>query len=218
MARSGLRFVPLLGVLFVVVVIVGFLVSGETPDSDAAGGAIRGDYDDEGKHQTSAFLVAISGVPLLFFAGYWRAVLKDMHPSGRITANVALAGATVIATGLAVAAIIHSALAEAAQKSQVQDPALQALNALDNWSFYPLSIGFATFMLASGLALLRGRPFLPAWVGWAAVVLGVLQLVPLVGFFAALASLVWVIVVSLMLFARWEAVEGLRGRGDPSLT
>jgi hypothetical protein len=221
MARSNLRFVPLLGVLFVLLVVVGFIVGGETPDIDSAGATIRGEYDNEGKHQTAAFLVAISGIPLLFFASHLRAALKDMHASGRITANVALVGATVAAAGLAVMAVIHSALAEAAQKSQVQDGALQALNALDSWSFYPLAIGLAAFMLASGLALVRGRRFLPNWVGWAAVVLGVLSLIPIVGFFAAILSLVWILVVSVMLFARWESIERLRGEGAagaPSLT
>jgi hypothetical protein len=218
MARPGLRFVPLLGALFVVLVVVGFLVAGDTPDIDSAAPEIRGDYDDEAKHQISAYLVALGGASLLFFAGYWRSVLRDLHPSGRTTANVALAGAVVTATGLAVSSVIHAALAEAAQKSQVSDPALQALNALDGWSFYPFAIGLAVFTLASGVALVRGRAFLPSWLGWAGVVLGVLELIPIVGFFAALAGAIWVLVISLMLFARWEAVEGLRGDavGAPS--
>ena len=218
MARPGLRFVPLLGALFVVLVVVGFLVAGDTPDIDSAGPGIRADYDNEGKHQASAYLVALSGVALLFFAGYWRSVLRDLHPAGRTTANVALAGAVVTATGLAVSALIHAALAEAANKSQVTDPALQALNALDGWSFYPFAIGLAAFTLASGVALVRGRTFFPPWLGWAGVVLGVLGLIPIVGFFAALGTAIWLLVISLMLFARWEAIESLRGAavGAPS--
>jgi hypothetical protein len=218
MSRPGLRFVPLLGALFVVLVVVGFLVAGDTPDIDSAAPAIRGDYDNEGKHQVSAFLVALSAISLLFFGGYWRAVLRDLHPSGRTTANVALVGAGVAAAGLGVSSLIHAALAEAAQKSQVADPTLQALNALDNWSFYPFAVGLTAFVLASGVALVRGRRFFPPWLGWAGVVLGVLQLIPFTGFFAALATAVWILVISLMLFARWEAVESLRGAavGAPS--
>jgi hypothetical protein len=39
-------------------------------------------------------------------------------------------------------------------------------------------------------------------------------MIPIVGFFAAVLSLIWVLVVSVMLFARWDAIEGLRGGGN----
>ena len=209
MTRPELRFVPLLGALFVVLVAAGLLVAGETPDHHAVGAEIRDDYDSETRHQIAAFLVALGAVPLLFFAGYLRAVLARLHPSGRVSANVALAGAVVTATGLAVQALVHAALAEAAQTPEFADEGLQALNALDTWSFYPLAIGLATFVLASGLALLRGRRVAPPALGWTAVVLGVLTLVPVVGIFASALAGIWIAVAGLVLFARAEAVDRL---------
>ncbi|HSI79825.1 MAG TPA: hypothetical protein VK919_04150 [Solirubrobacterales bacterium] len=205
----GLRFVPLLGALWVVLVVAGYLVAGDTPDHHALGGEIRESYDSETQHQIAAFLVALGAVPLLFFAGYFRAVLRRLHPSGRLSANVAMAGAVVAATGLAVQALIHAALAEAAQTSEFSDEALQSLNALDGWSFYPYVIGLSAFVLASGVALVRGRRFFAPFLGWAAVVLGVLALVPLVGFFAAILSASWVLIISVTLFARFDAVDRL---------
>jgi hypothetical protein len=214
MSRPGLRFVPLLGALFVLLVVIGFLVAGDTPNVNATGAKVRSDYDSEAQHQISAYLVALGAVSFLFFGAYWRTVLRTLHRSGRTTALAALAGAITAATGLGVSSLIHSALAEAAQKSQVSDQALQALNALDNWSFYPFAVGLGVFVLASGIALLRGRPFLPSWMGWVAVVLGVVSLIPFVGFVGALATGIWLIVLSLMLFARWDAVEGLLAERD----
>jgi hypothetical protein len=213
--------VPLFGVLFVVLVVAGYLVAGDTPNHHALGPEIRDDYDNETQHQIAAFLVALGAVPLLFFAGYVRAVLNRVHPSGRLSANVALAGAVVAATGLAVQSLIHAALAEAAQTPAFSDEALQSLNALDGWSFYPLVIGLSTFLLASGVALLRGHRFFPPFLAWAAVVLGVLALVPIVGFFAAILSGIWIVVISLMLFARSEAVDRLwadAGQAQPPRT
>ena len=221
MARPELRFVPLLGALFVVLVVLGYLVVGDTPDHHALGSEIRDDYDNETKHQIAAFLVALGAVPLLFFAGYFRAVLKRLQPTGRLSANVALAGAVVAATGLAVQSLIHAALAEAAQTPEFSDEALQSLNALDGWSFYPLVIGLSIFVLASGVALVRGRRFFSPFLAWAAVVLGVLALVPIVGFFAAILSGIWVVIISLMLFARSEAVDRLwddAGQAQPPHT
>ena len=209
----GDRFAPLLGVLFVVLVALGYLVAGDTPGHHATGSEIRNDYDNETQHQIAAFLVALGAVPLLFFAAYFGAVMRRLHPSGRLSANAAAAGAVVAATGLAVQSLFHAALAEAAQASEVSDQALQALNALDGWSFYPLAIGFSTFLLASGVALVRGRRFFAPFLAWAAVVLGVVGLVPVVGFFTAIVSGIWVVTISVMLFARSEAVERLWGDG-----
>jgi len=207
MQRPGLRFVPLLGVAFVVLVVVGFLVAGDTPDVKALGAKVRSDYDDETKHQVSAYLVALGAVAFLFFGSYWRSLLGRLHPTSRTSARAAQAGVIVAATGLGVSSLIHSALAEGANKVSFSDPALQALNALDNWSFYPFALGFSTFALASGVALLRGRRLFPSWIAWTAVVLGLLGLTPIAGFFAALALAVWVIVVSLMAFSRFDALE-----------
>src|ERR687897_506693 len=220
-ARPELRFVPLLGALFVVLVAVRYIVAGDSPSHHALGPEIRDDYDSETQHQIAAFLVALGAVPLLFFAGYLRAVLRRLHPSGRLSANVAVTGAVVVATGLAVQSLIHAALAEAAQTSEFSDQALQALNALDGWSFYPFVIGLSTFVLASGVALVRDRRFFAPFVAWAAVVLGVLALVPIVGFFAAILSGIWVVIVSVMLFVRSEAVDRLwddAGQAQPPHT
>jgi hypothetical protein len=206
MAKPELRFVSLLGALFVVLVVAGSIGAGDTPNHHAPGPEIRDAYDNETTHQIAAFLVAIAAVPLLFFAGYWRAVLKRLHPSGRLSADVALAGAVVAATGLAVQSLIRAALAEAAQTSEFSDQALQSLNALDGWSFYPFAIGLSTFVLASGLALVREGHFAP-WLGWAAVVVGVLGLVPIVGLFAVLLSGIWVLIISVTLFTRSDSVD-----------
>ena len=59
------------------------------------------------------------------------------------------------------------------------------------------------------MALLRGRHFFTPFLAWAALALGVLGLVPIVGFFATTLSAIWVVIISLILFARSEAVDRL---------
>jgi hypothetical protein len=152
MASPDHRFVPLLGALFVALVAVGYLVVGDTPSHHAAGAEIRDAYDSETMHQIGAFLGALGAVPLLFFAGHFRAVLRRLHPSGRLSADVALAGAVVVATGLTVQSLVHAALAEASQTPEFSDQALQALNVLDGWSLYPVTNGISAVLLASGVA------------------------------------------------------------------
>lgn len=223
MRRREFRFVPLFGVLFIVVVGVGLVMSGDTPSHHALGAEIRDAYDNETQHQIAAFLIALAAIPLLVFAGHFRAVLKPLDRSGQLAANLELVGAVVAATGLCVQALIHAALAEAAQTPELSDEALQSLNALDGWSFYPFSIGFSTMLLASGAALTRRRDLFAPMLAWAAVALGLLVLVPIVGFFAAILAGIWVITISLTLFARADAVERMwdettRAQPTPTLT
>lgn len=207
MERPEHRFAPLLGALFVALVAAAYLIAGDTPGHHATGPEIRDRYNSEAPHQIAAFLGAVAAVPLLFFAGWVRAVLERLHPAGRVSANVAVAGAAVAATGLAVQSLVHAALAEAAQATEFSDQALQALNALDGWSFYPFLIGFSTLLMATGMALLRGRqPFAPA-LAWTALVLGALLLVPIIGLFAVIAAAAWVVAFSLMLFARPQPMD-----------
>ena len=201
------RATPLLGLLFVVLVAAGFIIAGDSASHHALGSEIRDVYDNETQHQTAAFLVAVAAVPLLFFAGWLRVVLTDAGPRQRVLPDVALAGAGVAATGLAVQSLIHATLAEAAGTSEFPDAALQSLNALDGWSFYPFAIGAATFLLAAGAGLVGARPSVAPLLGWPAVILGVLTLVPIVGLFAAPLAAIWVAITSIVLFTRGASLE-----------
>ena len=64
MARPELRFVPLLGAMFAVLVAVAYVVAGDTPSHHAQGGEIRNANDRETRHQIAAFLGALAAVRL----------------------------------------------------------------------------------------------------------------------------------------------------------
>ena len=61
MARPELRFVPLLGALFVVLVAVGYLVAGDTPDHHARGPEIRESPDVSVGRVSVGFTVGVVG-------------------------------------------------------------------------------------------------------------------------------------------------------------
>jgi hypothetical protein len=202
---SWFKYAPLLGLLFVALVAAGFIIGGDTPGTDGTVLEIKDKYDDEARQIIAAFIVALGAVALLFFASHLRGALRIVEPVGRMP-NVAFAGAIVAATGFLFAAGMHGGLAEAANEKEVSGQALQALNVLDNWSWMPFAFGTATMVLASGIAIVRGGGQLPRWLGWVAVALGILFGTP-VGFFSFLLSGVWVAVVSILLYTRWEALH-----------
>ena len=155
--------------------------------------------------------VVIAAALLLFFAGYLRKVLRAAEGEGGMLPAVALAGATVMAVGAAIDAMISFALAEAAD--DIEPTAVQALQALWDNDLPPLALGAAVFLLASGLSIaLYGA--LPRWLGWVAILLGVVGLTP-VGFVGFLGGALWILIVSVMLTVRARALTQPPPPGAP---
>ena len=192
------RFVPLTGVVFVALLVATFIVSGSTPGSDESGAKVISFYKDhKNAQQASNALGAIAVVFLIFFAGFLRGYLIRSTRAAALAA-CGFGGAVLIGVGGAIFSSIGFALADVPDK--LNPAAAQALNVLSNDFFFPLAAGASVFMIANGLAAVRSG-LLPLWLGWIAVVLGVVSVTP-VGFFAFLAVMLWVLIVSILLFIR----------------
>ena len=190
---------PLTGVLFVVLVIVGGAIQGEPPDIDKNVQAIVDHYsDDKDSIRIGTLLIAWGLVAWLFFAGVVRRVLRAAEGDGHTLSLVAFGGAVILATGGAIDGTISFALAE--NSDDIEPAGVQALAALWENDFLPFVLGIGTFMLATGLSIVR-HGALPKWLGWAAIVLGVVAVTP-IGFVAFLAGGLWVIAASVILTLR----------------
>jgi hypothetical protein len=194
---------PLTGVAFIAVLIIGFLVVGEPPDVKDPPQKIIDHYvDNKDSVQIGVLLQMVAAALLLFFVGYLRKVLRAAPGEGGMLPAVALAGATVMATGAAIDGTISFVLAESVD--DIQPAAVQALQAIWDNDWPPIALGASVLLLASGLSIaLYGS--LPRWLGWVAVVLGVVGLTP-IGFAAFLGGAVWILIVSVLLTLRARAV------------
>jgi hypothetical protein len=208
MERSNKEWlVPLTGVAFVVVLIAGFAVGGEPPEaSDGAEEVVEFYDDNKGQVQGGAGLTVIAGTLLIFFAGYLRKVLRAAEGEGHMLSLVAFVGAGIVATGFAIDATLSYAMAEAAE--DVEPVAVLSLQALWDNDFFPLALGVQVLLLASGISIVR-HGALAAWLGWVAIVFGVIAVTP-IGFVSAMFAALWIAVVSIMLTMR------ARGEGRPA--
>jgi hypothetical protein len=186
---------PLTGILFVVLVIVAFAVSGETPDvNDSPQSVVSFYVDNDSEQQISASVLALGCVAFLFFLSALRRALRAVAGDEGELSTVALLGGLMIVVGASLFAGIGFTLGDAADNLPVE--AVLTLNALNSDLFFPIAVGTAVFNLGLALAVLR-HGGLPRPLGWLALVIGIVGLTP-GGFFAFLATgvvIVWASVV-----------------------
>lgn len=190
---------PLTGVAFLLVLIGSFALGGEPPGADEGASEVVEFYaDNKDSVQFGAALAGVAGTLLIFFFAYVRKVLREAEGESGILSLVAFIGAVIIAVGAAIDATLSFAMAEAAD--DVDPGAVLALQALWDNDFMPLALGTQVLLLASGLSIVR-HGALPKWLGWVAIVFGVVAITP-IGFVSAMVAALWTAVVSILLSMR----------------
>jgi hypothetical protein len=199
MKRSKEWLVPLIGVLFIVVAVVAFAIGGEPPEAKEGGQKIIDHYvDNKDSIQISSLLVGIAAVLLVFFFGYLRKVLHAAEGERGMLSILVLVGAAIVATGIAIDATLAFALSEAAD--DIDPAAAQAIEAIWDNDFLPLMVGTTVILFATGISVVR-HGALPKWLGWVAILLGVVGVTP-IGFAAFLGLGIWILIVSVILSLR----------------
>ncbi|MCW2620819.1 MAG: rane protein [Frankiales bacterium] len=188
---------PLTGVGFVIVAIIGFAISGQPPSADnhSPQEIVNHYVDNKDSIQAGALVLMIALLLLLYFGSYLHKVLRRGAGETGMLSRAAFAGIVIFAVGAAVDMTLLFAMSEAAGK--VDPVAVQALQAFWDNDFMPLALGIDLFILSCGLSIVLHRS-MPVWMGWAALVIGVVGLTPL-GFLAFLGAGVWIVVASVLL-------------------
>jgi hypothetical protein len=126
-----------------------------------------------------------------------------------LSALVLVSGA-LMGLGLVIFAGLNFTLTDLANSDHldgISPGTLQSLNALNSDFFFPAVIGTVVFLISAGLAILRSGA-LARWMGWVALVLGILAVVPFAGFFAFVLSGLWIVVAAVMLLQSGRTAAG----------
>jgi hypothetical protein len=197
------KLAPLTGVLFAVLVVAAvFSNSSETPQATAGVGKVVAYYGTHRSEvETSNILFALAFLVLVLFAGALRSYLRRTPATEGLGAlvlagGILMSGAAIMGTGL------EYGLAHNLHHLSPQEA--HTLNFLSQELFLPILAGAFVLAVCSGLAILRGAA-LPKWLGWVAIVLGIVVLVPPASFPALLGFVIWSIVVSILMYRRTGA-------------
>ena len=182
---------PLTGLVFIVLVIVGFIVQGEPPEaSDDLQDIVSFYKDDKDSIEAGVFILALGTVFFVFFANYLRTVFRETSLSATI-----LVGAAIFAVAGGIDGMILVGTAEAID--DLEPASVQTLQALWDNDFVPFAIGITVFLVSIGVCILR-TAVLPHWLGWIVLVLALLSVTP-IGFIAFPGSGLLVLVLSIWL-------------------
>jgi hypothetical protein len=206
------RFAPLTGVLFVVVMLIGMLVSHTSPNANASGQRVLAFYTaHKSGQETSDIVLGFALMAFLFFVASLYGYLRR-SPTVRTVSLLGFGGALLFAVGFALFGGIDYSLAYASHT--LSPDAAKALNVLDNQLFLPNTVGLFVFAIATAIAIVRSG-LLPAWLGWVVLVFGIATGTP--AFFPGLIGLlVWALVVSVLIYRRAERRMGAEALPEPA--
>jgi hypothetical protein len=198
------RLAPLSGLVFVGLLLVAFFALPSSPDSKASAAKAVSFFT---AHRHSQFAVAFLVWYAVIFGAALRSYLRSRGGSDMLI-NLSLIGMGFFAVAFSVAAGLLYAAADVPAK--ISPSAEQALNVLQNDVFPPIFVGIALFMLGAGLAVVRAaaKP-LPTWLGWVALLIALVAVLPPISWFSVFGLLGWSLIVSILIYMR-EGEPGLK--------
>jgi hypothetical protein len=192
--------VPLTGIAFIVLLVVSFFVAGEPKDATHPPNEVAQWYiDNKDSAQIGAFIGTVAAALVIFFGAYLRKVLAAAEGEPSMLPILVLIGLSIVAVGGAIDNMLLFATAERAD--DIPATSVQTIQAIWDNDFLPLFLGVLVFNWAVGISVLRSGA-LPKWMGWAAIVFGVISLAGPLGFAGTLGAALWILVASILLSLR----------------
>lgn len=207
------RFSPFTGIAAVLLWLLGVIVlesAGSAPGEDATAADFVRYYDEDGGTILGAGTTfAIGSLFFLWFVGTLRAALHAAEGGYGRMAGIAYAGG--LATGIFSLCMMAPDIAGAIQyevdDETLEPAAAQALGSLPDGFFVLAEYSAALFLVAVALVALRTR-VLPAWLAWISLVVGVLMLIPPIGWAGLIFAFpLWIVLVSVLLGTRRAPAE-----------
>ena len=170
------RTAPLAGIPAVMLIVAGAIAAGDTPKPDAPVDELVSFYTEHDTGQVASGVLLSLGA--IFFLVFSAALIDSIRRAGansRTASALCLGGGVLFAGGLALAAGLGVFIGDVAR--DLDPSALQALHELSLVVVFPWTVGACAFLLGAGTAVPQTR-VLARWLGWLAVVLGVVAAIP----------------------------------------
>jgi hypothetical protein len=186
------------GPLYAVLLLASDFAFGDQPGEKASAAQVVRYFDGHrGRTMTEAFVAPALAALLVLFAGELRSRARARTAGAGPT--IMFGGAVLVAAGALIGAMLDLALVSSAQHHQPQ--VAQTLNVVSNADWLPFIGGLAVFLVGAGITVLR-TGLLPGWLGWVALVAGLVSLGGPGGISGYFVMPTWIIVAGALLGLR----------------
>jgi hypothetical protein len=211
MGTRSTRIAALSGVVFVVLLAVGFVLGSGSPSTSSSATKVQSYFvTHKGRIGGAGLLTMLAVLFGMFFFGYLRAYFRSQHGAEWL-ATVFFGGAIIFAVSGTLGAGFD--LAAADHPAALSASSLQLLNILQsNVGYTAICAGLAVMYFAAGFVIYKTK-LLPGWLAWVSWLLGLLSATFFLGFIAFIGTALWSLYVSLTLAARNPALEAVGGAG-----
>ena len=219
MRRSRLDLLaPLTGVVAMIMMMIGLaMASTYEPPYPPLAEQITGHFSDNaGRVSLGSTIGALSAFFLILFASVVHSELRKREESSGTWSTAAFGGGVAAA---ATVVISFTAVVAATQRTGAAG-GIDAVGAITLYDLYSqlitlaFPIALAVFIGATAVVSLRTAVF-PAWFGWSSALVALGLLTPL-AYFAGFFAIVWILMVSIWLYARGRSPEEETAAGDDS--
>jgi hypothetical protein len=189
------RWGPICGVVFVVLLVVSSFIY-SAPSTGKSPQYLLNWYSQSSHRRDVSLSTVIADVGVVFGL-FWFGYLRERFSRSDVGARLApifLAGVVLFAGGGLVFSGAQFALGDNPKK---MDPATaQTLNFLaTDIGAAGILVGLSVLLSAAGFIIFQSR-VLPRWLAWVSFVLAVVALAGPIGFFAFLATGIWILIVA----------------------
>jgi hypothetical protein len=181
-----------------------------TPDVNASSAKVISVYArHRGALKAQAYFLGYAAIFLVCFFGVLTHRLR--RAGAEALSTVALAGSVVLGVAMAIGAATN--LMGTHKSVTLTTSTAQTINLINNDIFIvALVVGLVVMMIPAGIAVLATKA-LPAWMGWVAIVAGVVAATGPLAWFALIATGLWSLVAAIMLYRRRDAVSSPMATG-----
>jgi hypothetical protein len=207
--RSGLRWGGISGIVFVVLFVVAFLMTTDTPDGNASNREWLKYFRDSGNRRMQvigALMFAVALLGFLLFLGVLRERIRNASAGGEWIATTAFASGIVFVAMVAVFALGQASVAAGVQFGD--SPVPRDADIMRTFT----SLGFGAMLVfgaaSAGLLVITtsvagGRAgLLSRWLAVTGYVVGVIVIVGGLIFFPFVLFVLWVLAVSIVMLRR----------------
>jgi hypothetical protein len=218
MGASLARYAPLSGVVFVVLYVVSTIIGlSDSPDFPGTSQEITEYYTDKKDEIFVATVIAAVATPFyIWFLGCLRSGIARLEGGTTRLASTAF-GAGIAAGAAGIGGVMINLMgALRIDEEGAIDPATATaywdISQVLGYAAVPALI--AAGLIATGLASLRYRALLPAWLAYLSFVLAIINVIPPISWLGTLIGVLWVLVVSILLYVQRVTEEpGVPGPG-----